>query len=92
MTGSPSQAPPPEQEGSPPARESSESALRYKTQAVWVTNLTTIVGLAMGAGEAFLHANPRRDIVILCGVFVMGAQVAGDIALRVIDRLFARGS
>jgi hypothetical protein len=74
-----------------PQRESSGSASRAKAKAVWITNLTQFAGLAMGINEAFLQDDPRREIVVLCVVFVMGAQAAEDIALRIIDRVLDRG-
>jgi hypothetical protein len=80
------------EQGSPHGRESSASASRYKGQTVWVTNITKIVGLGMGAGEAFLQDHPRREIVLLCVVFVVGAQAVENIILRGIDRLFDRAS
>lgn len=88
---------PPSPEGSslvpsPPARESSVSASHYKGQTIWITNATKIVGLVIGFGEAFLQENPRREIVLMCVVFVVGAQAVENIALRTIDRLFDRAS
>jgi hypothetical protein len=75
-----------------PPEQSSESASRYKGQAIWVTNVTKVVGLVIGAGEAFLHDHPRREIVLMCVVFVVGAQAVENIVLRAIDRLFDRAS
>lgn len=79
-------------QGSPPAQESSASASRAKGQTIWITNATKIVGLVIGFGEAFLQEHPRREIVLMCVVFVVGAQAVENIAFRMIDRLFDRAS
>jgi hypothetical protein len=55
---------------------------------VWVTNVTKAVGLLGGAKQVLLVEHPDRNTVILCIVFVVGAQAVEDIVMRAIDRIF----
>jgi hypothetical protein len=41
-----------------------------------------------GAKQVLLVEHPDRNTVILCIVFVVGAQAVEDIVMRAIDRIF----
>jgi hypothetical protein len=73
-------------------RRSSASGSRAKATAVWMRIGTQAVGLIGGAKQILFVEHPSRDLVVLCIVFVVGAQAVEDIAMRVIDRLFSAGS
>lgn len=75
-----------------PDTRSSVSGSRAKLATVWVTNATKAIGLLGGAKQALLVEHPDRNIVILCIVFVIGAQAVEDIVIRAIDRIFSRSS
>jgi hypothetical protein len=72
-----------------PGERSSVSGSRAKLATVWVTNATKAVGLLGGAKQVLLVDHPDRNIVILCVVFVIGAQAVEDIVMRAIDRVFS---
>jgi hypothetical protein len=72
-----------------PDERSSASGSRAKLATVWVTNLTKSVGLLGGAKQVLLVEHPDRNTVILCIVFVIGAQAVEDIVMRAIDRIFS---
>jgi hypothetical protein len=72
-----------------PEGGSSASGSRAKLATVWVTNVTKAVGLLGGAKQVLLVEHPDRNTVILCIVFVVGAQAVEDIVMRAIDRIFS---
>jgi hypothetical protein len=72
-----------------PDGRSSVSGSRAKLATVWVTNVTKAVGLLGGAKQVLLVEHPDRNTVILCIVFVIGAQAVEDIVMRAIDRIFS---
>lgn len=55
-----------------------------------VTNSGKLLGLAGAFNEFFVRPEARNSVLVLCGLFVMGAQAAENIALRSIDRFFGR--
>jgi hypothetical protein len=72
-----------------PDGRSSVSGSRAKLATVWVTNATKAVGLLGGAKQVLFVEHPNRDLVVLCIVFVVGAQAVEDIVMHAIDRIFS---
>jgi hypothetical protein len=75
-----------------PDGRSSVSGSRAKLATVWVTNATKAIGLLGGAKQVLLVEHPDRNVVILCIVFVIGAQAVEDIVMRAIDKVFSTKS
>lgn len=71
-------------------RESSASASRVKGQAVLITKIGQIVGLAIGVNQGILEEHPNRDLIFLAAFLVLGAQAVENLLFRAIDRFFDR--
>lgn len=75
---------------SPPSpRPSRGSGIQARWSTLALTNLTKLVGLGLAVNEAAIRANARDSVIGFCALCVLGAQVAENIILRVIDRVLA---
>jgi hypothetical protein len=64
------------------------SALAARGSTLIITNITKLVGVALAVNEAVVRDDVRDSVIALCALFVLGAQVAENSALRLIDRVF----
>lgn len=82
-------APPSEREQAPRDR-ASDSAVRARGSADLLAKLTQVAGV-VGFFLEWSRPGPAQDsVLILCGVFVIGAEAAKNVAIHFIDRLFDR--
>jgi hypothetical protein len=74
----------------PPAGTPNRNATKERTSAYvigWIAKAVAVyLGIAEHLGEA------RAGILILAGVFFLGAQAVESVALRLIDKFFAKDS
>jgi hypothetical protein len=65
-----------------------QSGIAARGSTLLLTNLTKLTGVALAVNEAVLREAARDSVIALCALFVLGAQVAENAMLRIIDRLF----
>jgi hypothetical protein len=75
-----------------PDGRSSVSGSRAKLATVWIRIGAQVIGLLGGAKQVLLVEHPDRNTVLLCIVFVMGAQALEGIIVRAIDRIVSASS
>lgn len=73
-------------------RDSQEQApgTVVRGSALLLTNVTKLVGLGLAVNEGFFEPQPRNGVIALCALFVLGTQVAENVLLRFIERLFSK--
>jgi hypothetical protein len=68
----------------------SPSGLAARGSTLLITNAAKIAGIVVFVNEAVLRSGARDSVIAVCALFVLGAQVAENTILTVIDRVFER--
>lgn len=82
----------PSQPERPPSNGNGASVSRVRGSALLVTNLAKIAGIVLAILEWRQPGPAQNSVLILCGVFVLGADAVEKAALHLIDRLFGADS
>lgn len=83
-----SASPSPQQDA--PAKNGASA--RAQRSTLWLTNLAKTTGIVLAVLEWARPGEAQDSVLALCALFVFGMQTVEVVALRIIDRLFARDS
>lgn len=76
----------------PESRSNGRAAeLRARGSTLVITNVTKLVGLGIAINEMVLRTDARNSVIAFCAVCVLGVQVAENVVLKFIERLFDTG-
>lgn len=70
---------------SPPEPRRAQAA---RGTTLLITNLTKLVGVAVGVNELVFRANTTTARIALAALMMTGAQASEGVLLRIIDRIF----